>query len=203
MRTERQLLRAPERQEAILRGAAVAFARTGFRATSMEDIAAASGITKLIVYRHFDSKEDLYRRVLERVAVRMRDLFVEGVDRERDAGPSVPGVHAFLAAAREDPDGFRLLWQHAAREPAFAPYAAQLRDRAVGATRLLLDALLTDPSVAAWGADTIVGFLVESTLNWLTHGDPARDAAFERIMSESLRAMVGAWVQQQDGGVER
>ena len=42
------------RQAAILSGAAHAFARAGYAATSMEDIAAASGITKLIVYRHFD-----------------------------------------------------------------------------------------------------------------------------------------------------
>ena len=39
----------------------------GFAATSMEDVAEACGVTKLIVYRHFDSKEDLYRAILQRV----------------------------------------------------------------------------------------------------------------------------------------
>src|SRR3954454_11733847 len=62
----RQLLARPERQAAILRGAAAAFAQSGFAATSMEDVAAACGVTKLIVYRHFDSKEELYRTILER-----------------------------------------------------------------------------------------------------------------------------------------
>jgi len=31
----------------------------------MEEVAAASGITKEIVYRHFASKEELYRAVLD------------------------------------------------------------------------------------------------------------------------------------------
>ena len=64
----RQLLSRPERQATILRGAATAFARTGYAATSMEDVAAASGITKLIVYRHFDSKEELYDEVVAETA---------------------------------------------------------------------------------------------------------------------------------------
>ena len=32
----------------------------------MEEIAKNAGITRLIIYRHFDSKEDLYRSVLDR-----------------------------------------------------------------------------------------------------------------------------------------
>ncbi len=67
----RKLLSRVERQESILRGAAAAFAHTGFDGTSMEDVADASGITRLIVYRNFASKEDLYRAVLERVMVRL------------------------------------------------------------------------------------------------------------------------------------
>ena len=81
-----------ERQESILHGAAAAFARTGYAATSMEDIAAASGITKLIVYRHFDSKEELYRAVLQRVFDRLAEEFVDGV-RER-AGDGDRRAHA-------------------------------------------------------------------------------------------------------------
>ncbi|HYD10163.1 MAG TPA: helix-turn-helix domain-containing protein, partial [Acidimicrobiales bacterium] len=56
--TTRRLLSREDRAASILRGAADAFAHGGFAATSMEDVAAASGITKLIVYRHFGSKEE-------------------------------------------------------------------------------------------------------------------------------------------------
>ena len=40
----------------------------GFRvgATSLDDIAAEAGVTRVILYRHFDSKTDLYQAVLDR-----------------------------------------------------------------------------------------------------------------------------------------
>jgi len=52
----RQLLSRADRQAQLLRAAATAFARAGFAATSMDDVAAEAGVTKLIVYRNFDSK---------------------------------------------------------------------------------------------------------------------------------------------------
>ena len=56
-------------------GAATAFATKGFASTAMEEVAAASGITKEIVYRHFASKEELYRAVLEGAAQCTREEF--------------------------------------------------------------------------------------------------------------------------------
>ena len=65
MSTKRRLLSREQREASILRAAARAFATGGFAATSMEDIAAEAGVTKLIVYRHFDSKQQLYEAVLD------------------------------------------------------------------------------------------------------------------------------------------
>ena len=70
-RVTRRLPRA-ERREVILRSAAQLFGRRGYAAASMEDIAAAAGVTKLILYRHFASKADLYRAVLQRVADQLK-----------------------------------------------------------------------------------------------------------------------------------
>jgi AcrR family transcriptional regulator len=178
-----------DRREAILRGAADAFARTGYAATSMEDIAAASGITKLIVYRHFDSKEELYRAVLQRVFDRQAEEFLA----RYAAGPeSGVGARSLLTVAREDPAGFRLLWQHAAREPQFADYARELRERAVDASRALLIGRV-DESLFEWAAHTILGYLVEAVLNWLEHGDPERDEEFVELATGALRTGIGAW----------
>src|SRR5436189_436130 len=115
--------RDPARREAILQTAATVFARSGYAATAMDDIAAASGVTKLIVYRHFDSKEALYRAVLEQVFDRQAQLFVENVSRGLQAAGA---TSALLTAAREWPNGFRLLWRHAAREAQFAEYTRHL-----------------------------------------------------------------------------
>lgn len=190
-RTATGPLPRPDRREAILRGAAQAFARAGYAATSMEDIAAASGITKLIVYRHFDSKEKLYRDVLQRVFDRLAEEFLTAY-----AGGPDPGIGArsLLTVAREDPAGFQLLWQHAAREPQFADYAGELRDRSVDASRAML-AGRVDPAISEWAAHTIVGYLVEAVLNWLEFGEPARDEEFVGLATGALHSGVGAWFQ--------
>lgn len=176
-----------DRRVAILDGAARAFVERGYAATSMEEIAAASGITKLIVYRHFDSKEDLYRFVLQRVHDRLAEEFVA----ELGAGPE--GItRSVLRVAREHPEGVRLLWRHAAREPAFARYADGLRERAVAVSRTLLEPYV-DAAMLEWAAQASTGFLVESVIAWLEHGDPAEDDRFVEYASRALRGAVGAW----------
>lgn len=189
----RQLLRRAERRESILAAAARAFARGGFAATSMEEIADEAGITKLIVYRHFDSKEDLYRGVLTRVSARIAEVFLAGMPTDR---PSGIGVTAFLTVARENPDGFRLLWRHAAREAAFAQYAHELREQTVKGVRLMLSKVLGGHPSIEWASETVVSFIVESTLNWLEWGDPDRDAEFSSMTTGALRAMIGTWAAQ-------
>ncbi len=186
----RQLLSRTERRESILVGAAQAFARSGFSGTSMEDIAEASGITKLIVYRHFESKEELYRGVLERVFERTAEVFLEGVESQ---GPAGIGVTTLLTVARENPDGFQLLWRHAAREIGFAEYARELRAHAVNAATTLLKDFVVDQDLLRWAAETVVSFLVEAILNWLEFGDAGRDDQFVEMSTLSLQAMVAAW----------
>jgi AcrR family transcriptional regulator len=54
------------RRELILESAGRLFGESGYAHTSLDDVAAAAGVTKPILYRHFDSKKDLYLALLER-----------------------------------------------------------------------------------------------------------------------------------------
>lgn len=56
---------ADKRRMSMLDDAAVHFAEHGFAATT-RDIAGALGVTQALIYKHFDSKEDLVERTLER-----------------------------------------------------------------------------------------------------------------------------------------
>ena len=97
---EARRLPRDERRQSILDGATHAFAQAGFAATSMPEIAKASGITPIIVYRHFDSKEVLYRSALERVCTRL----TAQVEAGQEPGGFGIGAGSILAAARHDPD---------------------------------------------------------------------------------------------------
>jgi len=188
----RRLLRREERQAAILHGAAAAFAEAGFAATSMEDVADACGVTKLIVYRHFDSKEELYRAILQRVFDRQGEELLRQL-----AEPTRRGIGArtLLTVAREDPSAFVLLWRHAPREPQFAAYSHELRTMAVGAVRDLMQIASDDPAFDAWSAEVVIGWLVESVLTWLDVGDPARDDEMVAWVTEGLVRMRSGWVE--------
>lgn len=53
-----------ERRTLIERAAALEFADRGYEAARLDDIAAAAGVTKPMLYRHFASKRSLYMAVL-------------------------------------------------------------------------------------------------------------------------------------------
>ncbi|GAB3764522.1 TetR/AcrR family transcriptional regulator [Microlunatus parietis] len=53
------------KHDAILRAAKEAFLRDGFAAGNVDDIAAQANVSKVTIYSHFGSKEDLFRRVME------------------------------------------------------------------------------------------------------------------------------------------
>jgi AcrR family transcriptional regulator len=190
----RRLLRREERHASILHGAAAAFAGTGFAATSMEDVAEACGVTKLIVYRHFDSKEELYRAILQRVFDRQAEELAYGLEHPEGG----LGARTLLTVAREDPAAFTLLWRHAPREPQFAAYASELRAMSVGAARDLMAIASDDPVFDGWSAEVVIGWLVEAVLTWLNVGDAARDDEVVRWATEGLRRMRAGWV---DGAI--
>jgi AcrR family transcriptional regulator len=177
-------LRRAERREQILAAATRAFARAGFAATSLDDIAAAAGISRAILYRHFDSKTDLYRAVLDRAGARLasavgtRDFTADSVD-------------ALVGAAAGDPDGFRLLFRHAAREPEFRDEMDQFRKAMVTIARRELAAMIPDSSWAAWAARLVPTVAVEAVMAWLDADQPDREQAAQRI-GEALDGIIHA-----------
>ena len=185
----RRLLPRDERREQIQKAAACAFARAGFVATSIGDVALEAGITRAIVYRHFESKEALYRAVLETVSDRLGEEFKARLA-SRQSGFTI-ATH--LTVARENPDGYRLLWEHATREPRFADYAEDFRERSVRSTERIFEGRILDPRKRAWAARQTLSQIVSSVLLWLDNGCAEEDPAFLEFASAGLWAAVDAW----------
>jgi AcrR family transcriptional regulator len=176
----RRLPRA-QRREQILAAATQAFARTGFAATGLDDIAAEAGITRVILYRHFESKTDLYQAVLDRVCALLATHVAEHVGEFTSA--SIDGL---LAAAAADPAGFRLLFRHAAREPEFKAQADRFWTEVYDIAHLQIKAYVTDPAWARWASQLTPTVAIEAVLAWLDAGQPDRAHAADRI-----RAAIG------------
>jgi AcrR family transcriptional regulator len=163
-----------ERREQILAAATQAFARSGFAATSLDDIAAEAGISRVILYRHFESKTDLYRAVLDGVCARL----VATVGKQDFTASS---VDILVSAAADDPAGFRLLFQHAAREPEFRAEADQFRAGVVAVTERELAGTIPDEGWARWAAQLVPTVAIEAITAWLDAGQPDPDQAPERV----------------------
>src|SRR5688500_4557730 len=66
--TKRRRLRPEQRRALIVEAAAAEFGRRGHRDARMEDIAHAAGITKAVLYDHFDNKGALHAEVVSRAS---------------------------------------------------------------------------------------------------------------------------------------
>ncbi len=181
-------LRRAQRREQILAAATEAFARSGFAATSLDDIAAQAGIARVLLYRHFDSKTDLYQAVLDRMCARL-DAHVE----EPVGGFTDHSIDGLLEAAVESPAGFRLLFQHALREPEFSERIEKFRADVTAADLLQIAAIVPDQALARWAAQLAPAVSIEAIIAWLDAGqpDPARAAGRVR---QAVMGVIGAAV---------
>ena len=77
-KTRKELL-SEWRQDEILQAACRIFARLGYSATNVEDIAKEAGMAKGTVYLYFKSKEEIFAAVLARDVESLTDRTIEGM----------------------------------------------------------------------------------------------------------------------------
>jgi AcrR family transcriptional regulator len=89
------------------------FARRGYEAASVEEIADRAGITKPVVYEHFGGKQGLYAVVVDReveyIVARIVEAISSGSARERLEN----AARACMRYVEERPDGFAMLLRDA------------------------------------------------------------------------------------------
>lgn len=192
-RIERRRIPAEQRRAAVLGAAAALFARHGYASTRLEDVAAAAGVTKPIVYRHFDSKKGLYLALLAR---HEQDLptFVAGVQDEfgrssEDLARAILGrwldyvrenSHAWLMLFRDSSgdaeiQAFRLQVSARAREVMVALVAAQAGDR--------LPSAQIEPT-----AELLRSGLAGLALWWIDNPQTAKDDVLDVAVRSSAAA---------------
>lgn len=78
--------RSAETRAKILEAALGEFSALGMAGARMDQIAAAAGVNKALLYYHFDSKENLYVAVVEMISAKIRDRSMAVFLREASPG---------------------------------------------------------------------------------------------------------------------
>jgi AcrR family transcriptional regulator len=113
-------MRAEARREQLLDATKALVAEAGFHAVSIEAVARRAGITRPIVYRHFDDLAALLEALVQRETVRALGQLQEFVPRELGGDPReglIAGLRGYLQAVESDP----ITWQLMLVPPEGAP----------------------------------------------------------------------------------
>ena len=114
-------LPAAERREQLLMVALDAFGRKGYHETSMNDVAEAAGITKPVLYQHFESKRELYLALIDEAGNRMISSFAHLGRTATGRARTEQGFLAYFQWVHDDNDSFQLLFGSGSRrDPEFS-----------------------------------------------------------------------------------
>ena len=189
---------AADRRVAILDAARLAFAEGNYHEVSLDAVAARAGVSKALLYEHFDSKRELYVAMLE---AHTQDLVGRIGTAVAGAEPGeerlLAGLEAFLDFVQDRRGGWRIIFRNVG-DPDVASAFASLRDGVAAA----IAALMSEEAQAAFPdapereqtiemvAQQLVGAMQSLADWWEAHPGVPR----ERVLQV---AMDFAWIGQQ------
>jgi AcrR family transcriptional regulator len=195
-RKSRHKLPATQRRELIEAAAARLFAQRGYTATTVEDIVAEAGVSKPMLYRHFESKKELHMKLLEHrrdeLAAAPLDRFIQGRGEPEQRLRAM--IDAWFAHVEQHPDSSRLLFQDVTGDPDIQALQRELRHRQRAADMALLREFA--PQLAEDELEPL-GEIIRSSLTglalwWLDHPGIPRStpvAAVLRMTTAMLSAI--------------
>jgi AcrR family transcriptional regulator len=104
-------LSADERRRQLFEVALRLFAERGYRSTTMDDIAEAAGVTKPLLYQHFNSKRALYLELVDSVAQELLTAIAQATAAAEGPRQQVElGFAAYFRLVVSHEAAFRLLY---------------------------------------------------------------------------------------------
>jgi AcrR family transcriptional regulator len=179
----RSRLRPAERRRLIEEAATRLFAARGYAATTVEDIVRAAGVTKPMLYRHFESKQELCVALLERY----RDELIAAPLSRFTPGARSPlpaMLDAWLAYVESHPEGTRLLFTpiHGDPEVERVQRALHRRQRDTQVALLREFAPTIAPAVAEPLGEILRSGLAAVALWWLENPDVPREIPLQALL---------------------
>ncbi len=185
-------LPAAQRRRQLLDVALDTFAAGGFHGTSMDDVAAAAGVTKPVLYQHFGSKRALYVELLDDVGRQLKDVIAKAAaEADAPARQVEAGFRAYLRFVEHREPAFRLLFGGGSkRDEGFADLVRLVE----GAIAELIASFITadlPPDQTLTLAHGIVGMAESTARHWLRQRAEGETTASADELADQLAEL--AW----------
>jgi AcrR family transcriptional regulator len=156
----------------------------------MDQVAAAAGVSKPVLYRYFDDKAQLWVAVSEHISAIVVDAVAPAVERVREERDLIEAtIDAYLRCIEAQPQLYRFVMGHAGIPGVHQLIAGSSRQIATGLAQVIGDrlrALGLDAGPAEPWAYGLVGFVQSVGDWWMTHGRPIRRAALTEYLTTLL-----------------
>lgn len=197
---KRPKLAGQERKALILESARVVFSRQGYAAARTQEIARHAGVSEALMYRHFPSKEALYRAVLRQIIREQNENYQILELTEYSARGLVLRLHDYFRIIASPghtrmKEGFRLLLASIAGDGSYASLIYRRAQRkAVSATLAAMQAARNDGDLPArMLSPANISMFVEhvgtmlSSIAAMPQSGKLYDGSIEQVADEALR----------------
>jgi TetR/AcrR family transcriptional regulator, fatty acid metabolism regulator protein len=191
---------AADKRRVILGAAVRVFARRGYHASRVGDIAEEAGIAHGLLYHYFGSKEEVLRTILSESWSRLLDA-LHAV--EASGGPAPEQLRRvaaiLLRSWRDDPDLVRVLVREVARSPQLQEQVDEWREAFLVIQRVIERGQAegsirpdVDPRLASW---IVYGSLEELLTGWVLGQLPDGDEEVARAERTVVDVVCGGLVR--------
>jgi len=177
-----------ERRQLLMDAAAKVIAKQGIRSTTMEDISASMGMTKIVLYRTFGTKDELIHAILEHVTNEFLNVDALQIEKYGDR------LQRYLDISRSHDDAIRILLLQTPHDAKYNKQYRRLSKQLIKRIKERIQQRQEAGETASaidldFVSEAIVSFILSSISRWLTRGKKEADAEFVRWMLVSRAAM--------------
>ncbi|WP_308191245.1 TetR/AcrR family transcriptional regulator [Spelaeicoccus albus] len=162
------------RRAQLLAAAQDVFARRGFHAASMEEIADVAGVSKPVLYQHFPGKRELYLAIVDANALALETAIEDALAATNDNKLRVLGaIDAYFSFVAQGDHAFRLIFGSDLRDDDVADRVEQLQSACAAAISDIIadDTGLDKPEALLLGRG-LAGMAESAARYWLADPDP-------------------------------
>jgi AcrR family transcriptional regulator len=184
----RRRLSGAERQQSIVDAAAEVFAERGYDGARIEQIAAAAGVSKALIYEHFSGKRELYAHISSKGTAESLERVLEAAAQaDSSVGRMERGLTAFLDYVAENPTVWRVIEQDVSDPEIIAlDQSEQHRGEQAIAQMLAADPEIARQNLSPESLDLLAvminGASVRAANWWIEHPSVTRDQVLSLMM---------------------